>query len=83
MSVAGKASLLKRTSLYYFMQNLPKRIRKRIVLYAKDVENIPGKKQGQQVICCKGSSNKIKAQKCFCYGKRVLPVHLLLASRQQ
>ena len=40
----NRTRLLKRTSLYYFMQNLPKRIPKRIVLYAKDVENITGKK---------------------------------------
>jgi len=36
--------LLKTTGFYHFMQNLPKRIPKRIVLYAKDVENITGKK---------------------------------------
>ena len=36
--------LLETTGFYYFMQNLPKRIPKRIVLYAKDVENITGKK---------------------------------------
>jgi hypothetical protein len=43
--------LLKTTGFYYFMQNLPKRIPKRIVLYAKDVENITGKSRHPSQSC--------------------------------